>query len=245
MEYHSWVRHWIPASFALCTLLALPVVLVSTSHAQSGAAASASFSGGGGHAAGGAGAASSGSHGSSSSSTTSSGTPSSGPHAGPHSNPPGESDHHPHHQGEYAGTVLYAVPFPYAGDDSAADNNDDANADADDDADYQGGPTVFDRRGLGAESYVPPVEDAPQPYPVANAYAKPADETPQRPTTLVFTDGHTMEVGNYAIVGETLFDLTPGHARRVALAQLDLERTRQENEDHGVVFELPSSPQAN
>jgi hypothetical protein len=54
-----------------------------------------------------------------------------------------------------------------------------------------------------------------------------------------------VEVGNYAIVGATMFDLTPGHPRKIALADVDLEATQKENEDHGVSFRLPSNSQAN
>jgi hypothetical protein len=54
-----------------------------------------------------------------------------------------------------------------------------------------------------------------------------------------------LELGNYAIIGSTLFDLTPGHPRRVALAELDLEATRKENDDRGVVFQPPPASQAN
>jgi hypothetical protein len=62
---------------------------------------------------------------------------------------------------------------------------------------------------------------------------------------LVFKDGRKLEVGNYAIVGATLFDLTPGHPRKIALADLDLEATRRQNDDRGVTFELPTPPQGN
>jgi hypothetical protein len=139
--------------------------------------------------------------------------------------------------------VYYAVPFPYVNGDNPpeADNAADDNAD-DNDPDYQGGPTVFDRRGSGADSYVPPVQDELQPH-SAQAGNDP-DDAPQEPTVLVFKDGHQLEVENYAIVGVTLFDLTPGHARKVALADLDLDATQKQNEDRGVVFELPASPQA-
>jgi hypothetical protein len=58
---------------------------------------------------------------------------------------------------------------------------------------------------------------------------------------LVFKDGHKLEIGNYAIVGSTLFDLTPGHSRRVPLSDLDLDATKKENDDHGILFEVPSS----
>jgi hypothetical protein len=138
----------------------------------------------------------------------------------------------------------YAVPVPYAVDLGATDA-DDANAD-DPDAQYQGGPTIFDRRGSGAASYIPPVKDVPTPHAVRDADATPADpDPPQAPTLLVFKDGHKVEVGNYAIVGPTLFDLTPGHPRRVLLADLDLEATCQQNDDRGVTFQLPPSAQAN
>lgn len=143
----------------------------------------------------------------------------------------------------YAYPVPYAVPVPYGGDDnSAADDN---NTDADNDPEYQGGPTVFDRRGSGADSYVPPVRNAPPPH-AADPDDPPADPgPPPQPTVLIFRDGHKLEVGNYAIVGVTLFDLTPGHPRRIALADLDLAATRKLNEDQGVTFQLPPSLQAN
>jgi hypothetical protein len=62
---------------------------------------------------------------------------------------------------------------------------------------------------------------------------------------LVFKDGHQLDVSNYAIVGNTLFDLTPGHPRRVALADLNLDSTRQQNEANGIIFQLPPSLQTN
>jgi hypothetical protein len=234
--------------------------LVSTGLAQNGGGSSGGHSGGGGSASvsfsgshvasGAAGFGFSGRHGSGFSSNTSGSNGSESNHGSPHSNPAGNSNgNHPHHHhppyygGGYAGPVWYAVPYPYIEDDSADYDDADADANTDDsDADYQGGPTVFDRRGSGAGSYVPPVEDVSQPH---TAIHTDADETPQRPTLLVFKDGHEIEVGNYAIVGVTLFDLTPGHARRVALADLDLEATQKKNEDRGVIFAIPSPAQAN
>jgi hypothetical protein len=216
------------------------------SHAGGGGSASVSFSGS--HVAGGVGFGFSGSQGSGAGGSGSNGSASN--HGTSHSNPGGNSNHnHPHHPypsqgGGYGGPVLFAVPFPYVDDPSADYDDADADASTDDsDADYQGGPTIFDRRGTGADSYIPPVEDNSPPTDAA--MRADADETPQQPTVLVFKDGHQIEVGNYAIVGVTLFDLTPGHARRVALADLDLEATQKQNEDRGVVFALPASIQAN
>ncbi len=169
-------------------------------------------------------------------------------HSGRFPHSPGSS--HIHSDGQHAhhianGTAyypyVYAMPVPYSVDIGDADNSDD------DDADYQGGPTVFDRRGSGPDSYVPPssagsshAPDAEDP-PVAQSDPEP----PQAPTTLVFKDGHQLEVNNYAIVSQTLYDLTPGHPRKIALADLDLPATEKQNDDHGVTFQLPPSAQAN
>lgn len=162
------------------------------------------------------------------------------------SNVPRGGDRHPHrhNHGEEGLPWIYAVPVPYAVDMGATDNSNDDNEDSPDN--YQGGPTIFDRRGSGADSYVPPVRDVRPAHSVQAAEASVADSgPPQQPTMLIFKDGRTLEVGNYAIVGQTLFDLTPGHPRKIALADLDLEATRQQNEDRGVTFQLPPSAQAN
>lgn len=240
LEYHISVRHSIPASLALFSLLALPVFLVSTSHAQiNGAPSSVTSPGFGGRAV--------------------NGTPPSVTSLGPRGFAPnhgvtlstnvprnGDEHHHRRHNVEYTRPpMIYAVPVPYAVDLGATNDDNDANVD-DPDAEYQGGPTIFDRRGAGAASYIPPVKNVPTPHAVQYTDDAAADpEPPQPPTLLVFRDGHKLEVGNYAIVGATLFDLTPGHPRRVALADLDLEATRQQNDDRGVVFQLPPSAQAN
>jgi len=134
--------------------------------------------------------------------------------------------------------------MPYADDGNNAADDTDADTDSDNDPEYQGGPTVFDRRGSGASSYVPPVKNVPPPH-AAEADDPPADPEPTPPTVLIFKDGHKLAVGNYAIVGATLFDLTPGHPRRVALADLDLAATRKLNDDHGVTFQLPPALQSN
>jgi hypothetical protein len=162
---------------------------------------------------------------------------------GSHGN--GNGRHHPSHtaNGTPYYPYVYALPIPYAVDASDADASND---DSDDDAEYQGGPTIFDRRGSGPESYIPPSS----PGPAHSQDALPEDASaapePQQPSTsLVFKDGHQLEVSNYAIVSQTLFDLTPGHPRKIALADLDLTATQKQNDDHGVVFQLPPSPQAN
>ena len=100
-----------------------------------------------------------------------------------------------------------------------------------------------DRRGSGAESYVDPVSDLSAPQ--EEDRVSTADPDPPEPTTLVFKDGHKLSVENYAIIGQTLLDLTPGHTRRVPLADLNLNATRQENDDRGIVFQIPETQQVN
>ena len=96
--------------------------------------------------------------------------------------------------------------------------------------------------GGQVQAYVPrPPESAND----ANSSAAPgpADQSP--PTVLVFKDGHQLEVEDYAIVGTTLYDLTEGHRRKVALSDLDLTATLKENDDRGIDFHLPASAEAN
>jgi hypothetical protein len=164
---------------------------------------------------------------------------------------PDGHDHHHHRSadGNFYYPYIYGAPVPYGFDGTDAATDDDGSQ-------YQGGPTVFDRRGSGADSYIPPTYSGPaHPHPSSESGPPVTDdpppaadlsaETPQPSTILVFKDGHQIEVGNYAIVGQTLYDLTPSHSRKVALAGLDLSATQKENEDRGVTFELPPSAQAN
>jgi hypothetical protein len=147
--------------------------------------------------------------------------------------------HHPHGQGYYPWGGYYAVP--YYDDESAY-------ADAPTDDEYNGGPTIFDRRGPGTPAPRPPdvagsnyasdrQSDAPAPEPT------PASDPPQ--TVLIFKDGHQLEVANYAIVGDSLFDLTEGRRHKIALSDLNLTATSKQNEDRGIDFQLPSGTQAN
>jgi hypothetical protein len=61
----------------------------------------------------------------------------------------------------------------------------------------------------------------------------------QPATVLVFKDGHRVDVVNYAIVGDALFDFADGRARKILLADLDLAATQKANDAAGVEFKLP------
>jgi hypothetical protein len=62
---------------------------------------------------------------------------------------------------------------------------------------------------------------------------------------LVFKDGHQLEVANYAIVGNTLFDLTGGRRHKIALTELDLTATAKQNDERGIDFQIPAGSEAN
>jgi hypothetical protein len=108
---------------------------------------------------------------------------------------------------------------------------------------YRGGPTIFDRRGDGqyATRRSEPVLQPAEAQPVS----EPAEVAAQPQTILVFKDGHQAKVDNYAIVGSTLYDLTGGQRRKIALGDLDLRATAQQNDDRGVDFELPADSNSN
>ena len=247
LEYHVLVKSLfqrpLPARSALFMVLLLPLVLVSLSPAQHDSASSSSFSSG--HSSGGP--ASAGSFAHTGSAPANSGVTLSTSHS-THTSNTGDTGHHHHRPGAGQGEVyypyIYALPFPYVADAAPANTEDDA----DDDDEYQGGPTIFDRRGSGPDSYIPPTYEGPAHARSANdssAASNSDSEPPQPPTTLVFQDGHLLDVENYAIVSQTLYDLTPGHPRKIALADLDLPATEKQNDNQGVTFQLPPSARAN
>src|SRR6266536_2631849 len=130
--------------------------------------------------------------------------------------------------------------------------------------DYRGGPTIFDRRGSGEGDYRTSerVRDREQRererldqetdndsdndrVGSRNGPAKQQEVAEQPRTVLVFKDGHALEVLNYAIVGSTLYDLSEGRTRKVALAELDLPATVKQNDSRGVDFRVPVSSALN
>jgi hypothetical protein len=116
-----------------------------------------------------------------------------------------------------------------------------ADAYYDDEDEYEGGPTIFDRRGsYPRRSGVPTVERESAPQPAAAA-APPEPVVAQPSTLLIFRDGHQTELQNYAIVGDTLFDLTDNRSHKIQLADLDLPATRKANDTRGVDFEVPAT----
>ncbi|MFI5114476.1 MAG: hypothetical protein ACHP7J_04965 [Terriglobales bacterium] len=111
-------------------------------------------------------------------------------------------------------------------------------AEPDDDYSYSRGPIydaeAADRARVSKRSE----EREPAPAPATAAPPEPVADQPS--TVLIFKDGHKAEVGNYAIVGDTLFELSDGRTHKILLADLDLPATRKVNDDLGVDFQVPA-----
>jgi hypothetical protein len=151
---------------------------------------------------------------------------------------------HHHHEPFYPVWGGYAYPVIDYGD--VYQTSPDSPDNAENPDEYKGGPTIFDRRGDGQYS-ARRSEQAPQAAEVKPiSISEPAAEVaPQPQTVLVFKDGHQANVDNYAIVGSTLYDFTGGVRHKIALADLNLTATTQQNDDRGVDFELPAGSAAN
>ncbi|MBA3913107.1 MAG: hypothetical protein H0X25_04460 [Acidobacteriales bacterium] len=145
--------------------------------------------------------------------------------------------HHRNHGGFGGGGGGVAVyPVPYAVPVPVPYDNEEQGAPPTDEQ-YVPSANVYDRRGPAA----PPPVAASTLAPATTETAEPEPVSSQPQTLLVFKDGHQMKVENYAIVGDTLFDLTEGHRRKIPLADLDLTATVQQNDDHGIQFTVPDN----
>jgi hypothetical protein len=172
--------------------------------------------------------------------------------------PPNLGQHH--HRGglnNFGGFVGYPVPYavpvypyPYYGYDTSSQESQDTQA-AEDVQQEAPAPTIFENRARRAAPPAEPVTtdsyaadqdtDATSTNAavVANNVQPTQASVPEPTSILIFRDGHQLEVENYAIVGDTLYDLTPGHPRKIALAKIDLPATVEANDDRGIIFRVP------
>jgi hypothetical protein len=251
LEYHRAMRYWMPVlALMLAAFFTLPV-----SAQVNGAPPSVTSFGFGGHP---------GFNGPAPSVTSLGPQGVTPTHGGPHqpAHQPGFRPEPGHHHRQQGYAYPYYIPYYPVVDSYDGPVADQSLADPPDDQDqYQGGPTIFDRRGPGTRAVNtypgetrkavvarPPIPaPAVQEDPVATVATKAPDpaEANQPSTILIFKDGRKQEIGNYAIVGTNLFDLTPGHRQKVALADLDLAATQKANDDQGIDFKLPALPDGN
>jgi hypothetical protein len=111
-------------------------------------------------------------------------------------------------------------------------------------------PTIFEHRSSSARVPVAAAEpqrrgrnylDSGEQQPVPAVELSPAEARQQIPIVLIYRDGHQQEVTNYAIVGQTLYDLGTFVAHKIPLADLNLKETIKANDDRGLEFALPAS----
>ena len=92
-------------------------------------------------------------------------------------------------------------------------------------------------------SSVLPNDDEPVAAPMSSTPTHQPEVPPVESTTLVFRDGHTQNVTNYAIMGQTLY-IFDSHTQKVGLGDLDIPATEKLNDDVGVEFHLPKAKQS-
>lgn len=99
-----------------------------------------------------------------------------------------------------------------------------------------------------AQSYRPPADETqaevtPPPRVVLERPSAALEAKPREPTVLVFRDGHRREVGNYAIMGQTVYVLDD-RTQKISLAELDVPATVKANDDRGMEFKVPAQKSA-
>jgi len=73
-----------------------------------------------------------------------------------------------------------------------------------------------------------------QPQPSALEASAASAERPAIPVTLIFKNGKRIAAQGYAIMGQSLWILTPGGSERVALSDLDVAATQRANSTRGI-----------
>jgi hypothetical protein len=102
--------------------------------------------------------------------------------------------------------------------------------------------------GEDAYDYGYPSPGRPPYNPEAQQSSAPPQDTTQSdgldhpPVTLVFNDGRPpVKVQSYVLTGSSIFVADPGHQRKIALADLDLPATIEQNREAGVDFQVPGA----
>jgi len=103
-----------------------------------------------------------------------------------------------------------------------------------DDGSYGQDPSQYYPQQQQAPSYQ--AQDVPPPPP------GPVEPTPLAATTLIFKDGHSQQVRNYAMTQRVIYildDAGSGRRAEIPLAQIDLMATQKTNQANGIEFSIP------
>ncbi|HJX83795.1 MAG TPA: hypothetical protein VJ723_05585 [Candidatus Angelobacter sp.] len=155
----------------------------------------------------------------------------------------------PHRHGREIVTIplfypVYLYPYPnnslvaeepQAGPDSSPSPDDQALQDA-----YNRGAqdALAQRQARNAQrdpredNFNQPADAKPRPAPEPARFIEPEPDNGP-PTVFIFKDGHRVETKSYAIMGQTLFDLSSKPVRKIQLDDLDLAATTKVNDELG------------
>jgi endonuclease YncB( thermonuclease family) len=84
----------------------------------------------------------------------------------------------------------------------------------------------------------------PAPAPETREQARLAPDKPEpppTPTIIILRDGQKLELTDYAVTGDTLYDLHGGRTKKIAVSDIDLPATVRINEERGFEFTLPNA----
>lgn len=141
-------------------------------------------------------------------------------------------------QGPYTGIGSVAVGVPYGYPVAYAEPAPGELVVAAEPSDSQ--PTAIQNKAISPAVTTNPGGPAPAPAVAGSATAVTTFVPPQKSTVLVLRNGKRLEVGNYAIVGNQVVNMS-GSPGRIPLSDLDLNATVQANDDRGVQFSLPTT----
>jgi hypothetical protein len=71
--------------------------------------------------------------------------------------------------------------------------------------------------------------------------ATPQQTTPEPPLTVVLNDGQTLQIQNYAVMGDTLWDLSSQPSHRIPVSSIDIPASTKASEASGAQFPQLSS----
>lgn len=105
--------------------------------------------------------------------------------------------------------------------------------------------TVFEHRNRNAfpmNDYSEMRSSVMRPRAIEPSTEATTPSVPEQPATvLVFRDGHQLEITNYAIQSGTIFNMSDNGPRKIALADLDVDKTVKANDERGVDFTVPTA----
>jgi hypothetical protein len=175
-----------------------------------------------------------------------------------------DGEHRTHRRRQFgnSGFPIYYAPYGYYDDTTSVDSNTPANNyEQPVDNNEAPGMTVFERRrtyDLIGDSERPRDDRYGEHYTDSREQRGLAEEREEKPspsesqkpleepvsTILIFRDGSHREVRNYALMGNSIYDLgvKPGQGKmKILLADLDIPATVAANDQRGIEFKLPKT----